>query len=101
MEHLTSFGLIVGARIAADQGSDERAARLHAFAEARLADSGLQLYPDDVALSDAMLERVAARLGAAAYDDARQSAGGLTTEQALAEADAVLAAAAGEAPVTA
>ena len=101
MEHLTSFGLIVGARIAADQGSDERAARLHAFAEARLADSGLQLFPDDVALSDAMLERVAARLGAAAYDDARQSAAGLTTEQALAEADAVLAAAAGDAPVTA
>jgi predicted ATPase/class 3 adenylate cyclase len=101
MEHLTSFGLIVGARIAADQGSDERAARLHAFAEARLAESGLQLFPDDVALSDAMLERVAARLGAAAYDEARQSAAGLTTEQALAEADAVLAAAAGEAPVTA
>ena len=97
MEHVTTFGLIVAARIAADQGADERAARLHAHAEARLADSGLQLFPDDLALSDAMLAargRPSRRRGL--RSEARRSAAGLTIEQALGDADAVLAAAAAE-----
>ena len=97
MEHLTTFGLIVAARIAAGEGADALAARLHAHAEARLELTGLQLYPDDQALSDAMLEQVAARLGAEAYAEARRSAAELTIERALAEAEAVLATAAGEA----
>ena len=97
MEHLTTFGLIVAARIAAGEGADALAARLHAHAEARLELTGLQLYPDDKALSDAMLEQVAARLGAEAYAEARRSAAELTIERALAEAEAVLATAAGEA----
>ena len=101
MEHLTTFGLIVAARIAAGEGADALAARLHAHAEARLATAGLHLYPDDQALSDAMLETVAARLGAAAYAEARRSAQELTVERALAEAEEVLATAAGEAPIDA
>src|SRR5205814_9750298 len=101
MEHLTTFGLIVAARIAAGEGADALAARLHAHAETRLAATGLLLYPDDQALSDAMLEQVASRLGAEAYAEARRSAGELTIERAMAEAEAVLASAAGESPVTA
>ena len=101
MEHLTTFGLIVAARIAAGEGADALAARLHAHAEGRLAATGLQLYPDDQALSDAMLETVAARLGAEAYAEARRSAAELTVERALAEAEEVLATAAGEAPIEA
>jgi hypothetical protein len=100
MEHLTTFGLIVAARIAAIECADALAARLHAHAEARLAVTGLLLYPDDQALSDAMLELVAARLGPAAYAEARRGADELTTERALAEAEAVLASAAGESPLT-
>jgi predicted ATPase/class 3 adenylate cyclase len=101
MEHLTTFGLIVAARIAAGEGADALAARLHAHAESRLAASGLHLYPDDQAFSDTMLEQVAARLGADAYAEARRGAADLTIERALAEAEEVLAAAAGEAPISA
>jgi predicted ATPase/class 3 adenylate cyclase len=100
MDHLTTFGLIVAARIAATEGADASAARLHALAESRLAATGLLLYPDDQAQSDAMLEEVAARLGPAAYVDARSSAANLTIEQALAEAEEILATAAGEARIT-
>jgi hypothetical protein len=101
MEHLTTFGLIVAARIAAGEGADARAARLHAHAETRLAATGLLLYPDDQALSDAMLAEVASRLGAEAYAAARRSADELTVERALAEAEEVLAAAAGETSLSA
>jgi hypothetical protein len=101
MEHLITFGLIVAARIAAGEEADALAARLHALAEARLAASGLLLYPDDQALSDAMLEQLEARLGADAYAEARASAADLTIERALAQAEEVLAAAAGEAAGTA
>ena len=95
MEHLATFGLIIAARMAEAKRSDGVAARLHAFAESRLAAAGIQLFPEDRDLSDAMLARAAARLGETAYADARREAESMTTEEALNEADAILAAAAG------
>ncbi len=93
MEHVVSFGLIASARIAESVGSPTLAVHLHTVAERRLADSGVLLYPDDQALSDAMLDRIVATMGPAAFADARRSGELLDAEQALAEADAVLLAA--------
>src|SRR5262249_19643234 len=96
MEHITTFGLIAAARIVEGQGSTALAVRLHAHAEARLAVSGLQLFPADQALSAAMLERARVALGPACYDEERRAGADLTVEAALAEADAILGAASAE-----
>jgi predicted ATPase/class 3 adenylate cyclase len=96
MEHITTFGLIAAARIVEGQGSTALAVRLHAHAEARLTVSGLQLFPADQALSDAMLERARGLLGVARYDEERRAGAALTIAAALAEADAILGAASEE-----
>ena len=96
MEHIVTFGLISAARIAADVGSFEVAVRLHTVAERRLEETGLRLYPDDQVLSDAMLDRAASVLGAAAFAGARRSADDLDAISALAEADRILVTAAGD-----
>jgi non-specific serine/threonine protein kinase len=96
MEHITTFGLIAAARIVEGRGSVALAVRLHAHAEARLATTGLQLFPADQALSAAMLARARAVLGAARYDEERRAGAALTIDAALAEADAILGAASGE-----
>jgi hypothetical protein len=96
MEHITTFGLIAAARIVEGQASMPLAVRLHAHAEARLATSGLQLFPADRALSDEMLARARRVLGAARYDEERRAGAALTIDAALAEADAILGAASSE-----
>jgi hypothetical protein len=96
MEHITTFGLIAAARIVEGRGSVALAVRLHAHAEARLATTGLQLFPADQALSEAMLARARTVLGATRYDEERRAGAALTIDAALAEADAILGAASGE-----
>jgi predicted ATPase len=95
MEHITTFGLIAAARIVEQQGSAALATRLHAHAEARLVATGLQLFPSDQALSDAMLARAAVVLGEDRYELERKAGTALTIDSALEEADAILGAAAG------
>jgi hypothetical protein len=67
--------------------------RLHAHAEIRLDEVGMTMFPDDQALSDGMLARCAARLGADRYGAERAAGAALTIDEALAAADSVLSSA--------
>jgi predicted ATPase len=89
MVHLTVYGLVAAARIAEGVGDDVLAVQLHARADALLAEIGITMFPDDQALSDAMLERTATRLGPERYRLERRAGEDMTIEEALARVDGV------------
>ncbi len=87
MKHIAAFGLIVAARMAEQTGDDERAVRLHARADVILAETGIRLFDDDLALSDGMRERARQRIGGAAYEREVEVGRALDLAVALEEAD--------------
>ena len=93
MQHITAFGLIAAARIAESLGHDADAVRLHAKAEMILAETGVQMYPEDEASNAAMLARATNHLGAARYNAERDAGARLKPEEALVGAESVLSAA--------
>jgi len=91
MLHLAAYGLVAAARIAEGLHDDVLAVQLHARADALLAELGITMFPDDQALSDAMLERTATRLGTDRYRLEGVAGEAMTIEEALARVDGLLA----------
>lgn len=89
---MVAFSLIVAARLAGADGEWEAATRLHAKGEALLSEVGLALYDDDRRESDQLMAGALRTLGEEAFDDATRRGRGLTTPEAIAEADTMLAA---------
>jgi predicted ATPase/class 3 adenylate cyclase len=90
MLHLAAYGLVAAARIAEGFDDDVLAVQLHARADALLAEIGIAMFPDDQALSDAMLERTASRLGGERYRLEQVAGEAMTIEEALARVDGLL-----------
>jgi predicted ATPase/class 3 adenylate cyclase len=80
---MVAFSLIVAARLAAGERAWGLAVRLHTRAEAILGETGVAIYTDDAAISEAMLAEAARRLGRDAMR-AEQAAGeGLELPEAI------------------
>jgi hypothetical protein len=93
---LLASTLIVAARLADGLEDSSAAARLQAAANVQLAGLGWVMNPSDQQLSDDVLARAAARLGASQYQAELEAGAGRPVEAAIADAQSVFARAAAQ-----
>jgi predicted ATPase/class 3 adenylate cyclase len=90
LSHTVAFSMIVAARLAASDGSDAMAVRLHGAADGLLDEGGFRLYPEDRVLSDSMLALARERLGDDRFAEEYEYGRAAPFEESFADATHVL-----------
>jgi hypothetical protein len=87
---LTSFSMIIAARIIEPEGDPVHAVRLHAAADVLLDEIGFRLLPDDRALSEWMLDHARAELGDETFGRERLAGRTMSLDEAVRLTDVLL-----------